>query len=324
MTPKVVYVLGPGRSGSGILGRMLSTIDGAVFAGELRRIWSRGVRPGRTCACGRPHAECPVWSRILLPETPFTEPARTAVARSQRRVAPEHLGWKAALRLRRLSAPPPPETPAGRYLAAYTDLHRAFAGATGAALVIDSSKSSADAALLALREDVPTYVIQLVRDPRGVAFSLQTHATSGGHLARHLLAVRAAARWVAKHLTNEAIRRRYGPDRSILVRYEQLIEDPRAVVETVAKLVGRPTPAAELAAGIPIAVPEVHGPDGSRRRRFETTEVVLRLDTRWQREMGALDRGLVTLLTLPLLRRYGYPVRAGGGHPAPVGSPNAP
>lgn len=309
--PRVLYVLGPGRSGSGILGRVLSTIEGTAFGGELRRIWSRGIRPDRTCGCGRPHAECPVWSAVLTEGSPFVEPGRSGVAAAQRAVAPEHLGWRSALRLRRLTAPPPTDDPAGRYLDAYTRLHGAFAAATGASVVIDSSKSAADAALLAVRTDVPTAVVQLIRDPRGVVSSLLSHnATGAGPFGRRAMAVRGAMRWVAKHATNEALRRRYGPDRSIVVRYERLVRDPRAVVDEVAKLLGLPSPALELAPGVPIPVPEAHGPDGSKRRRFETSEVVLRLDTRWERELHPVDRLLVTLITLPLLIRYRYPIRA--------------
>ncbi len=308
-TPKVIYVLGPGRSGTGVLGRVLSTIEGTVFAGELRRLWSRGLRSGRTCGCGRPHAECEVWSKLLVPGATFAEPSLSEIGRIQKQVAPEHPGARSAFRLWRLSSPPPPTTAAGRYLAAYTDLHTAFARATDADVVIDSSKSAADATLLAVRPDLRTYVVQILRDPRGVALSLQSHAAKQTGLGPHLLAVRAAIRWLAKHLTNEAIRRRYGPDRSILLRYEELIEDPRGTVEAVAKLVGQPSPVVDLAPGVPIGVPEVHGPDGSKRRRFVPNEVVLQLDTRWQQELHPVDRFLVTLLTYPLLRRYGYPIR---------------
>ncbi|HXF36430.1 MAG TPA: sulfotransferase [Actinomycetota bacterium] len=306
---RVIYVLGPGRSGSGVLGRLLSTIPGAAFLGELRRVWSRGFRPGRTCGCGRPHAECPVWSAVLVPGSPAVDPVRTEIAALQRRVAPEHLGWSAALRERRRTDPPDPGTPAGRYVAAYTELHRAVAAAAGATLVIDSSKSAADAALLAFREEVPTYLVQLIRDPRGVVSSLQRHAGVRSIRARRALAVRGAARWTAKHLANEALRRRSGPERSIALRYEDLIAHPADAVESVAKLVGLPSPLERLAPGVPIPVPEVHGPDGSRRRRFETDRVVLELDTRWHRELDPVDRRLITALTFPLLRRYGYPAR---------------
>ena len=308
-TPKVVYVLGPGRSGTGVLGRVLSTIEGTVFAGELRRLWSRGLRSGRTCGCGRPHAECPVWSELLVPGATFAEPSLAEIGRIQKQVAPEHLGARSAFRLWRLSSPPPTASAAGRYLAAYTDLHTAFARVTGADVVIDSSKSTADAALLCIRPDLETYVVQILRDPRGVAFSLQNHPSEKTRLGPHLLAVRAAIRWVIKHVTNEAIRRRYGPDRSIMLRYEDLVEDPRSTVEAVAKLVGQPSPVVDLTPGVPIPVPEVHGPDGSKRLRFVSNEVVVQPDTRWQQELHPVDRFLVTLLTYPLLRRYGYRIR---------------
>lgn len=304
---RVVYILGPGRSGSGILGRTLSTTPGAAFVGELRRAWR--IRPDRTCACGRPHAACPVWSTLLVPGSDLVGPARSEVARLQDRVAPARLGWWAALRLRRLAAPPSPETPAGRYLEAYTRLHRAIGGATGSSLLIDSSKSAADAALLALRPEVPTFLVQLIRDPRGVVSSLQRHAGRRSWVGRRTLAVRGALRWVAKHLANEALRRRVGPERSIAIRYEDLVRDPRGTVEAVAKLTGSAVPLAPLAPGVPVAVPEVHEPEGSRRRRFEATEIVLELDTRWHHELGRLDRWLATVLTFPLLRRYGYPAR---------------
>ncbi|HXF73002.1 MAG TPA: sulfotransferase, partial [Actinomycetota bacterium] len=304
---KVIYVLGPGRSGSGILGRTLSTIPGAAFVGELRRAWR--IRPDRTCACGRPHAECPVWSKLLVPGSDLVEPARSEMARLQDRVAPARLGWWTALRLRGLGGPPGAETPAGRYLEAYTRLHRAIAAATGASLLIDSSKSAADAALLALRPEVPTFLVQLMRDPRGVVSSLQRHAGRRSWVGRRALAVRGAVRWVAKHLANEALRRRVGPERSIAIRYEDLVQDPQGTVEAVAKLTGSAVPLAPLGPGAPIPVPEVHEPEGSRRRRFEPAEIVLELDTRWHRELGRLDRWLVTALTFPLLRSYGYPVR---------------
>jgi hypothetical protein len=309
---EVLYILGPGRSGSGILGRVLSTIDGTAFGGELRRIYGRGIRPGRTCGCGRPHAECPVWSKILIEGSPFVDPRRAAISAAQHVVAPEHLGWRSALRLRRLTSPPPAETAAGRYLAGYTALHRAFAAATDSTVVIDSSKSAADAALLAVRTHVPTAIVQLIRDPRGVVFSLLTHnAADAGALGRRMMAVRGGLRWLATHATNEVLLRRYGPARSVVVRYERLIEDPRSVVDEVAKIVGLPPPAIELAPGVPTPVPQVHGPEGSRRRRFETDDIVLRLDTRWERELHPVDRALVTLVTLPLLLRYRYPIRTG-------------
>ena len=59
-------------------------------------------------------------------------------------------------------------------------------------------------------------------------------------------------------------------------------------------------------------IPEVHGPDGSSRQKFTPTQVVLRVDNRWRSELHPFDRVLMTFLTFPFLRRYGYPIRTKG------------
>jgi hypothetical protein len=306
---KVVYILGPARTGSGVLGRILSTIEGTAFAGELRRLYSRGLRPDRTCSCGRPHAECPVWSRLLVPGAPYLDAGPEELRRVQRAAAPDRHPWIAALRYLWRSSTPLSETAAGRYLATYSDLHEAFARVTGTRVVINSSKTPAEAALLAFAPGLAVTFVQMVRDPRGVAFSFQRHARTSTRLAGHVAAIRAGSQWLARQLTNEMIRRRHGTDRWLVVRYERFVEDPRPTVEAVAKMLGSSPPVADLAPGIPITVPEAHGPDGSKRRRFVGTKVTLRSDDQWRTQLDRLDRVLVTLLTFPLLHRYGYPIR---------------
>jgi sulfotransferase family protein len=302
---KVVYVLAPARSGTGILGRTLTTIDGVVFSGELRRLWSRGLRPGRTCACGRPHLECPVWSRLLLPGRTYTEPTLEAIGAIQRRAAPEELGWWAAVRRLRTTSAPPPDGDAGRYVRAYEDLLTDVARATGAEVIVDSSKSAADAALLVTAPGLDTYVVEIVRDPRGVAYSVLKRR-EGGALSRLLVSARIAGRWVLKLLTNGAVRRRFGTERSLFVRYEDLVADPSGTVRSVAALLGIPAPADALAPGVPITVPEVHGPDGNLQQKFVGQTITLRLDETWRDRLPAADRVLITLITFPLLLRHGY------------------
>ena len=291
------------------MARVLNTIEGSIYAGELRRLYSRGLRQGRTCACGRAHAACPVWSKLLVPGATYLEPSLGELRRIQNRAAPDHRSWAVALRHLRRRSPPAPGTPSARYLSAYSDLHRAFAEVTDSTIVINSSKSPAEAALLRFARDLSVYCVQMVRDPRGVALSFQNHAKRTTGVAAHLMAVRASLLWVTKHALAEVVRRTYGPHRSFLVRYERFTEDPRSTVEDVARMLGEPPPALPLSSGIAITVPEAHGPDGSRWLRFVGTEVTVKFDDRWRSELGRVDRFLVTLVTAPLLVRYGYPIR---------------
>ena len=87
---------------------------------------------------------------------------------------------------------------------------------------------------------------------------------------------------------------------------------PNLALAVACSMLGEPEPAGDLQSGVPFRVPEVHGPDGSSVQRFVTTEVVLRVDDRWIGDLHPADRALMTFLTYPLLRRYGYPIRAGG------------
>jgi hypothetical protein len=59
----------------------------------------------------------------------------------------------------------------------------------------------------------------------------------------------------------------------------------------------------------------VYGVSGNPNR-FQSGPVRLRPDDEWISRMRPRDKTLVTLLTLPLLARYGYRISAGN---APVG-----
>ena len=53
-----------------------------------------------------------------------------------------------------------------------------------------------------------------------------------------------------------------------------------------------------------------HGLSGNPGR-FRSGSLELRRDDGWIRDMPGKDKAVVTALTLPLLRRYGYPLSVG-------------
>ncbi len=307
---RVVYIGGSARSGTGILGRVFSLIEGSAHGGELRRLWSRGIQPGKWCDCGRPHADCPVWSALLVPGASWIEPGLDELARVQSAAAPEEHAWWRALRILRRRSPPVQGSPEARYVKIYSDLIRAFADTTGASIVLDNSKHPGDAALLAGATEIDAYSAHIVRDPRGVLFSARKRSSADDPGRwRPLETLKVGLYWSMRQFTFDAVRRRYGADRSLLVIYEELMEDPNPVLRAACHMLEVPEPEIELETGVPIRVPEVHGPDGSSVLRFASTEVVLRVDDRWKRDLHWLDRALMVALTWPLLRRYGYPIR---------------
>jgi Sulfotransferase family len=311
---KVLSVIGPGRSGTTVLGRALGEVDGVIFAGELRWLWRRGIIEGRPCGCGQPPVRCPVWARVLadvLGAGPYVRdgvaaPAvrqavhdqlEVAARRNRLRVltsAEETLGWPAFDRLRAIS---------GRVVTA-------LATATGAVMVVDTSKRAQEAAVLAAYGDVDQYVLHIVRDPRAVAWSWGRakplpSAHGDAAMARRTPAS-SAIRWMENSVSAHLMQRRLPASRWLEVRYEDFVTNPRGITQTIIDF-------ADLGAAAPV---DEHGAVhlGSSHtvagnpNRFHVGLVQIRPDNEWQELMPARQRRVVEALTAPFLRRYGYPL----------------
>jgi hypothetical protein len=309
---KVLYIIGWGRSGSTIMDNLLGEIDGFVSVGELTYLWQRGLLEGRRCGCGAPVRECELWSEVLrrafgAPLPPEAEPAR--VVALQRDISRVRQTWSLVRRS-------PADTQSDGSLAGYVDvaarLYRALAQVTGARVIVDSSKRPSDAALLRLVPGVAPYFVQLVRDPRAVAFSwrrrkAQLDRNRPADLVQHG-PIDSTLSWVGWNLAAEAIRRRYDPRRSMLLRYEDFVARPRAALVAMAELAGEHPAELPLRGARTARLAPNHTVSGNPSR-FKTGTVELREDTQWIGAQRARDRVAVTTLALPLLRRYGYPLR---------------
>src|SRR6185437_6929912 len=94
------------------------------------------------------------------------------------------------------------------------------------------------------------------------------------------------------------------PQRYVRLRYEDFGADPAAALRPVLDLVGSP---AEVPVGPDgeVAIGESHTVAGNPNRML-TGLIRLAADDEWRTAMPAARRLLVTGLTAPLLRHYGY------------------
>src|SRR5215471_9290777 len=168
----VVYISGFGRSGTTLVGNILNEVEGCFDAGELRWLWAvwRVRSDQATCGCGRPHRECPVWSRVLGTRmTPETGAGPTLEARLPELAASLRERFRIRHTWRLLNAPPGD--------AAATDftllgaIYRAIQAVTGATVIVDTSKNPACAAALLHVDGIVPVTVHMVRDPRAVAYS---------------------------------------------------------------------------------------------------------------------------------------------------------
>jgi hypothetical protein len=303
-TVEVLFIGGSQRSGSTLLDRLMSQIDGYASAGEVVHLWARGVRDNELCGCGKAFHDCPFWAEVGRQAFGGWDRLRPDdVIGLQRRVDRNRYIFFMLL---------PVSARYRRDLGAYTDilgrLYHAIA-TCGGAVVVDSSKHASTAFLLRRVAGVRLSVVHLVRDSRGVAFSLgkrvrRPEVVGEDAFMHRQPAWRAALEWVAFNslfhllrLVGTAVAR---------VRYEDLVGDPRTVLAGLTSRSGTSRPG---------SLPEI---DGSRvtlgvdhtvagnPMRFAHGALELRLDDGWRRTMRPLDRRLTTALTAPLLKAYGY------------------
>jgi hypothetical protein len=153
--PKVLYVLGAGRSGSTVLGVTLGNCDGIFFAGELDAWLPRSGEPqvGGAERVG-------FWRGIreeVGPTELYGWETQRTLERSLSVLRPHR--WAARRRLR------------GPYRRLAVDLYGAISRATGGMTIVDSSHYPLRARELQALEEIELYLLFLARDPQSVVAS---------------------------------------------------------------------------------------------------------------------------------------------------------
>lgn len=294
MSLTVLYITGWCRSGSTVLGNVLAEVPGVVHVGELRFLWLNGVLGAGSnaqCGCGLPLGGCGLWAKVLSAVRPADRtPGEHAaeVVSWQRRCRTRHT-WNV---LRR-----PPSNGWADTLAL---TYQAIAEQTGAEVIVDSSKFASDAALLTHLPGIRPVYVQLVRDPRAVAWSwLQPKRYTGRRGVFD-----STWHWAGFNLAAEAVGRARR-DVSLTLRYEDFTRAPRAAVARVLELAGKGGVANPVAADGTVELGGNHTVTGNPNR-FERGRIAVTEDLRWPSKLSARDRAVITAMALPLLRRYGY------------------
>ncbi|WP_158624226.1 sulfotransferase [Micromonospora sp. HM5-17] len=332
---RVLYLAGSGRSGSTLVTTILGQLPGFVAAGEVRYLWRRGLVENRPCGCGRPLRSCPVWTAVLR-DVPGSDPAGVAarlggrlrirrlpvLLRRHRRGQPSVPGHPDDARLARLypaiarhvGAVPAPAEPSGPSAAGESEPARVPNPPPAGRVVVDSSKLPPYGALLGDLPGVDLYVLHLVRDPRATAFSWRRRRRLDGDLDDRLMSRppvwKAALLWLVWNATT--LRLWAGTGRYLRVRYEDFVADPAGTVARIAGFVG--VDPGELPFPTPdtVRLAPTHSVAGNPARH-RTGVVSVVADNEWVTALPRWAYAVVTALTWPLLRRFGYPIR----RPAP-------
>ncbi len=304
-TVRLAFLAGTGRSGSTVVANAIGALDGAVSVGEVRYLWERGIIENRLCGCGQRFADCPFWQQVL--HTAYGE--QVPDARAVHKRLTEYTQLRTMPRL--LKGKPASGSAPADLIAVLAPLYRAIREVSGADLVVDSSKLPTYAALLAGIDGLQLEIVHLVRDPRAAAFSWrrtkeQPDRGRPGVMEQRGV-VKSAVLWTAWNAGLE--RAWHGSPNYLRVRYEEFATQPREVLTKLADFLGHGGVDSLVEQSGALRLPPNHTVAGNPARMSQGPTPI-RLDNEWASAMASKDAGVVSALTAPLLRRYGYPWNA--------------
>ena len=300
---RVLYLAGLGRNGSTIVSNVLGTAPGLFPVGEVRSIWSHGYTNGALCGCADPIPSCTVWSKVAAQIGGVDETRARHIAGLHKRL----VKLRNVRTLVKGGVPDGLDAEYAEYLDLMGQFYRAVHDVTGDDVIVDSSKAPAYAAILQQLPDADVRVVHMVRDARASAYSWtreKRHTDLEGFVMARYSPAKTARLWNGWNLGSEALRR----GSYMRVRYEDFAASPRAFIQSLLAFadLGDRAPAWVGERSIDIGIHHmVHG-NPSRERRGP---IELRPDDEWKTALDRRAATQVTALTLPLQRRYGYPLR---------------
>lgn len=297
---RVLFVAGAGRSGSTVLDTVLGGHPQALSCGELAGVPEHGWQLNQYCSCGQPAADCRFWSAVR--QRWESEGFELERYREEQAYFEAHRlkGWS---RLRS-------HTPRFDY---YSRATRALLSAiqveSGVEVLVDSSKNPLRALALSKINGIEVSLLHLVRDGRGVVWSLRKSfkKDSAAGVERKLkprAVWRTAAFWALTNLQVERVIQSLPLGRSLRIRYEDFLSNPSDSLQEVSTFIGLDYSqiADDLAAGKEMPVSCTIA--GNRVRM--SGAIRLRLDEEWKENLSAKELALFWPIAGSLMRRYQY------------------
>src|SRR5258707_9407636 len=210
--PKVIYVIGAGRSGSTILGVTLGNCDGVFYAGELDKWLGRS---GRTPLPGSQRERFWDTVRAGVAAADLFGSATRCLERSSALFQPRC--WLARRRLR------------GRYRRVAEELYLAVARAAGASHIVDTSHYPLRAKELQALEGIELYLLFAVREPHSVVASFGREDV----LERRFGPLAANAYMSLTYLIATWVFLRHPRERRLLLRHEDFLAEPGRAIRQI-------------------------------------------------------------------------------------------
>lgn len=305
----VVYIVGSGRSGTTLMDTILGSHPDLYGAGELALLSVSDFFHQIYCPCQNRVDECPFWLKVV--EVWFQRTGLTHLNQHnelrRKFEGPQMRGFTRLMREKMIRTSAFTE-----YALQTTELYRAIREVTGRTMIVDSSAIPMRALSLSMMPDIDLRVIHIVRDARGVAWSLKKGLKADPKAGIGASEVprpvwRSSLTWIAYNLLSNWVCRQLPASNVAFCRYEDLSSSSESVLRRFGEflqidfeeIIERIKSGGALKVGCSFA--------GNRMRM--KGEVRIRLDTDWVQMLSPREKQTVLRMCGWLMRQYGYQLK---------------
>jgi hypothetical protein len=300
---KVIYIAGYGRSGTTLMSIALGNHPKILGAGEISELARNAWAQNAYCSCGAGLQQCEFWNATTNNWLQGDIAAKISDYKKYQ------IYFENELTIRGVAL----GVLLGRKFKAYAEktesLYREIARQSGQDVIVDSSKVPSRAMALARMQGIDLYIVHMVRDGRGVAWSLMKSYKKDmkAGLQRDIVPkspIRTGLRWSMVNMAAEKLKSAVGGDRYLRVRYEDFVTNPVETMDAIGKLTGLNLSDVGHNLQVGGAVKPQHQLAGNRLRMSSSIKV--ERDEAWLSQMPSRDQRNFNSLFGWLLRRYGY------------------
>ena len=296
---KVIYLMGSGRSGSTLMNIIFGNHPDIVAPGELNNI-NRLPQSKFTCSCGERVEACEFWKDVMKVWENSSNPgavetymnAMPVIERSKSPLAWLKLGFNFYNK-----------EYVEQYLQETYNLLKAIQSQSKKSVIVDISKNPLRAYAMMQHPNIDMKIIHLVRDVRGVSWSLNKFVKVE---VKQQKVWRTALFWVVVNKLSNFVRNK--AKNSALIRYEDFVKYPEKTTREICDICEiDPQPIIDIVNG-DVALKDAHIMAGNKLRKEKS--ITLKMDTAWHKGMGKKKLRIVKLIAGRTMKGYGYSSKA--------------
>ncbi|MDY6991469.1 MAG: sulfotransferase [Pseudomonadota bacterium] len=292
----ILFIASPGRSGSTLMERVLNEFSETSAIGELGR--RKELTKKNICLCGNRFETCPQWQKII------NDPKFKEINQEYLSLSKKYMDTSFFIKLLLRSKI---DKEFQIYLQNLELLYHIIYKNRESNIIVDSTTHPIYGYYLSLIPSINVQIIHLIRDPRGVVYSMSKVKFNKNNIAwsPSISPIKSAFMWLKRNFFIEFFLRKK-KRKFLRINYEDFVTQPKVVFEKISNNFKLDLKQLNIQNN-KIRLKQAHlcggNIDGFKKG---DEEISLKLDDRWKREMKLKHIVLTTLITLPLLIFYRY------------------